>query len=66
MDRTAVPGSVVQRRRRDAIRWRESQGADHDTVALSDPAIGDQAAEERREVDEPGVEAENLRRERLR
>ena len=42
------------------------QGADHDTIALSDPAIGDHAAEQRREVDETGVETENLRRERLR
>ena len=35
-------------------------------IALSDPSIGDHAAEHRREVDETGVEAENLRRERLR
>ena len=32
------------------------QGADHDTIA----AIGNHAAEQRREVDEPGVEAENV------
>jgi hypothetical protein len=42
------------------------QGADHDTVTLSDPAIGDQAAEQRPEVDETGIEPENLRRECLR
>ena len=42
------------------------QGADHDTIALSDPAVGDDAAEQRREIDETGVETENLRRERLR
>ena len=41
------------------------EGADHDSVALSDPAIGDHAAKQRREINETGVEAENLRRERL-
>ena len=42
------------------------QGADHDTIALSNPAIGNHAAEQRREVNETGVESENLRGERLR
>jgi hypothetical protein len=42
------------------------QSADDDSVALSDPAIGDHAAEQRREVNETGVESENLRGERLR
>ena len=43
-----------------------AQGADHHAVALPDPTVGDHPAEQRREVDEPGVETENLRRERLR
>ena len=42
------------------------QRADHDGVALADPAVGDQAAEQRREIHEAGVEAEDLRGERLR
>ena len=42
------------------------QRADHDGVALPDPAVGDQAAEQWREVHEARVEAEDLRRERLR
>ena len=41
------------------------QSADHDSSALSDPAIGNHAAEQRREVNETGVESENLRSERL-
>src|SRR5205809_205440 len=40
------------------------EGADHDGVALSDPTIGDHAAEKRCEVNETGVEPENLRRQR--
>src|SRR6266480_220738 len=42
------------------------ESADHDSVALSDPAIGNHAAEQRREVNEAGVESKNLRGERLR
>jgi hypothetical protein len=42
------------------------EGADHDGVALSDPTIGDHAAEKRCEVNETGVEPKNLRRKRLR
>jgi hypothetical protein len=41
------------------------QRADHHTVALSNPAVSDHAAEQRREVNETGVEAENGGGERL-
>ena len=41
------------------------EGANHHSIALSDPAIGNYAAEQRREVNETGVEPENLRRQRL-
>jgi hypothetical protein len=42
------------------------QRAEHDGAALADPAVGDPAAEHRREIDEARVEAENLGCERLR
>src|SRR5437879_4695503 len=42
------------------------ESADHDSIALSDPAVGNHAAEQRREVNETGVESENLRGECLR
>jgi hypothetical protein len=41
------------------------QRADHDCVALPDPAVGNQAAEQRREIHETAVETEDLRGERL-
>src|SRR6266480_5421033 len=41
------------------------QSADHDSIALSDPAIGNHAAEQRREVNETRVQSEYLRGERL-
>src|SRR4029453_16204847 len=41
------------------------ESANHDSIALSDPAIGNHAAEKRREVNETGVESKNLRGERL-
>ena len=40
--------------------------ARHDRVALTDQAIGNPAAQDRREIHEAAVESENLRRERLR
>ena len=40
--------------------------ARHDRVALADEAIGDPAAQDRREIHKAAVESENLRRERLR
>ena len=41
------------------------QGAEDDGGALADPAVGDIAADHRGEIDEAGVEAEDLRGERL-
>jgi hypothetical protein len=42
------------------------QRTDHDRVALPYPAVGDEAAEQRREIDETCVETKDLRCERLR
>ena len=39
---------------------------DHDGIALTDEAIGDPAAQDRREIHEAAIESEDLRRERLR
>jgi hypothetical protein len=41
------------------------QGADHNCIALSYPTIGYHTAKQRREVNEAGVETENLRGQRL-
>ena len=41
-------------------------GADDDGLPAAEHAVGEHAAEERREVDEAGVEAVDLRRQRLR
>ena len=44
---------------------RHQGGADHDGAALAEQAVGDEAAEERGEIDQPGVEAVDLRCEGL-
>ena len=44
----------------------QQRGARHDGIALTDEAIGDPAAQDRREIHKAAVESENLRRERLR
>ena len=45
---------------------RHQRGAEDDGAALAEHAVGQQAAEDRREINEPGVEAVDLRGERLR
>ena len=45
---------------------RHQQAADDDGTALAEQAVGDEAAEHRHEIRQPGIEAEDLRSERLR
>src|SRR5258707_12949075 len=44
---------------------RNQQGADDDGAAVSEHAVGDDPAEHRRKIDETGVEAVDIGRERL-
>ncbi len=44
---------------------RHQARADDDGAALAEHAVGQQAAEDRREIDQPGIEAPDLRRQRL-
>ena len=44
---------------------RHQHRADHDGAALAEHAVGEQAAEDRREIDKPGIEPPDLRRQRL-
>ena len=44
---------------------RHQRSADHHHAALAEHAVGEIAAEDRREIHEPGVEAVDLRRQRL-
>ncbi len=44
---------------------RHQRGAENDGAALAEHAVGQQAAEDRREINEAGVEAVDLRGERL-
>ena len=44
---------------------RHQGGAEDDGAALAEHAVGEQAAEDRRQIDEPGVEAVDLRGEGL-
>ncbi len=44
---------------------RHQDGADDDGAALADHAVGQEAAEDRREIDQRGIKAPDLRRQRL-
>ena len=44
---------------------RHQHGADDDGAALAEHAVGEKPAEDRGEIDEPGIEAPDLRGERL-
>ena len=45
---------------------RHQHATDDDGPTLAEQAVGDEAAENRHEIRQPGIEAENLRGERLR
>ena len=45
---------------------RHQHATDDHRATLAEQAVGDDAAEDRHEIRQPGIEAENLRRERLR
>ena len=68
----ARSGDQQQQRDQEALleRHREMSGAhhqraDHNRLLRAQQPVGDPAAEQRREIDEAGVETERLRRERL-
>ncbi len=44
---------------------RHQRGAENDGAALAEHAVGEQPAENRREINEPGIEAVDLRGQRL-
>ena len=45
---------------------RHQRGADDDGAVLAEPAVGDDAADQRREIDEAGIEPVDVGGERLR